>query len=239
MGSPEKVSENLSMFGGIPAPSRVCCCSLTAGMIQQYFPFILPTKKWAFLLGPQAGSNKPCQTLSSITSISTVTTFFRMRNTASCQTLWLASSRIWWGVSTPLLIIRCSSHVHERAHSLFDSISSRASVSIGINMFPYCSSRNISGVNFPPLVPGGDVGRNLLSQGLRIGMGRAIDLSKLSSLATGIHPSDKVTGFASLPTHLYCACTQAAWVSSSKVHFAESRYVERVVFDQVPKQCYF
>jgi len=201
-GSPANVSENSSMLGGIPESSSVSRFVLTAEMMKRYIAFFFGTKKWAFLKGPQTGLNRPCRTLSSIISSSTGMTFFGMWNMQSFQTSQPDSSRIRCGSSTTSLIVPSSYHVHERAYSLFDSITTRASSSFGQNILPIHCSRNLSGINLPPPAPSEKFGINHSSQGSGIGTAWAIALPFQLSSAFHILPSDKGTSFNFCTTHL-------------------------------------
>jgi len=134
------------------------------------------------------------------------------------------------GGSTWLLIVSSSSHVHEKAYSLFDSIPKTASFSFGHNIVPIHSSHNLSGVNPPLPAPRENWGINHSSEGPGIGSAWVIARPLQLSQASCTLPSNKGTGFTFWATHLYWARTLGALVFSSKLHFAESRYKEKGCF---------
>jgi len=149
---------------------------------------------------------------------------FSTRNTPCIWAVWLDCRRIWCSGPTLSLIVPSSSHVHQRADSLFNSIPRRASYCFGLNTFPIHSSCIPSGVNLPPLALWVNMGINHLSQGPGIGTTQVITLPLLTSPASGVLPSVMGTRSIFWATHLKQLCTQAAVVFSSKLHFAKSLY---------------
>lgn len=94
MGSSAKALENTSTLDCNLASLSVCPFTLTVEKMKPYVRFIFGTKKWAFMLGPHLGSNRPCQTLASIMSFSMCMTFFGLWNILFFQNLSLDSCRI-------------------------------------------------------------------------------------------------------------------------------------------------
>jgi len=131
------------------------------------------------------------------------------------------------GCSTSSLIIPCSLPVPDGVYSLFDSIPRSASIFFGHTVLPICSSHIYSSVNLQPLLLLETIGINILSQGPAFGIAQAIAHLQQLIPASGRLPSDKGTCLTSEAIHLLWACTHAALVFSSKLHFAESRYEEK------------
>lgn len=106
--------------------------TISAQIMQLYFPFFFGTKKLGFLWRHHAGSNKPCRTLMSLMSRFTELTLFSLCNTECFHTQSLGLSQIWRGGPTSLLSIPGTTHAHDSLYSQFYHSSARAWVPLSL-----------------------------------------------------------------------------------------------------------
>ena len=147
------------------------------------------------------GLNRPCETLSSIISLSMGIATTSIRK-GSSQTFWLDTTETCWGGSTTLLIASSSYQVREWAYSPLHSIPRKDSFDFQHNMLQNWRFCNLTGVNDPPLTPCENLGINYMLQGPGNGITQQIAHSLQSAPKYGVSDSEKGSYVTFLGTHL-------------------------------------